>query len=83
MILEENWAVDPNRVRAFFSQQPDAEKIPEGFIVDGCTVTLMEVEGTLLGKWKQLRTYIRIEGEDDAVSALYRRFFLTFVSAGG
>ena len=83
MILEENWAIAPSRVRLFFSQQPGAQEIPDGYLIDGCTVTLEEVESTLLGKWKQLRTCIRIEGEDDAVHILYRRFFLTFVSAGG
>ena len=83
MILEENWAIAPVRVRAFFAEQPDTQQIQKGYLVDGCTVTLEEVESTLLGKWKQLRTCIRIEGEDAAVSALYRRFFLTFLSAGG
>ena len=83
MIIEENWAIEPARVRAFFAEQPDAVKIPDGFCVNGCTVTLSETEGSLLGKWAIRRTCIRLEGEDDAVNALYRRFFLTFLSAGG
>ena len=40
MIIEENWAIEPSRVRAFFVEQSDAVEIPEGFCVNGCNVTL-------------------------------------------
>ena len=83
MIIEENWAVDPRRVREFFTGQPDASKIPEGYSVGGCTVTIAETEGSLLGKWAIQRTCIRFEGEETEVKELHRRFFLRVLSAGG
>ena len=83
MTIEENWAIEPARVRAFFVEQPDTVEIPEGFCVNGCTVTLSETEGSLLGKWAIRRTCIRVEGEETAVEEVHRRFFLRFLSAGG
>ena len=83
MIIEENWAIEPSRVRTFFTEQPDAVEIPEGFCVNGCTVTLSETEGSLLGKWAIRRTCIRFEGEEADVKEVHRRFFLRFLSAGG
>ena len=81
MILEENWAVAPARVRAFFAGQEDCTQTPEGFSLGGCTVTLTGAEGNLLGKWAIPRSIVRFEGEEDAVKSVYRRFFLTFLSA--
>ena len=83
MIIEENWAIEPSRVRAFFAELHDAAEIPEGFSINGCTVTLTETEGSLLGKWGIRRTCIRFEGENAKVQDVYRRFFLRFLSAGG
>ena len=83
MTIEENWAIEPARVRAFFVEQPDAVKVPEGFCVGGCTVTLSEAEGSLLGKWAIRRTNVRFEGDEAAVKEVYRRFFLRFLSMGG
>ena len=83
MIIEENWAVDPRRVREFFAEQPDAVEMPKGFSVGDCTVTIAEAEGSLLGKWAIQRTCIRFEGEETEVKELHRRFFLRFLSAGG
>ena len=83
MVKEENWAIDPERVRAFFAEQPDAEATADGFRLNGCRVTLTPVSGVLLGKWAMPRTLIRFEGNKEAVEAVYRRFFLRFLSAGG
>ena len=83
MIIEENWAVEPHRVRCFFAEQPDADECPGGYLVGGCVVTLAETEGRLLGKWAIRRTKIRFEGDEPAVKEVYHRFFLRFLSAGG
>ena len=83
MILEENWAVDPRRVRDFFIQQDGCIPTLSGFLMEGCAITLTEAEGTLLGKWPIRRSILRFEGTEDAVQAAYRRFFLAFLSAGG
>ena len=83
MIIEENWAIDPKRVRDFFASQPDGVQTPEGVAINGCTVSLQETEGSLIGKWAIRRTCVRFEGEEAAVKEVYRRFFLRFLSAGG
>ena len=83
MILEENWAVDPDRVRDFFASLHGCIPTAEGFRLDGYTVTLTEAAGSLLGRWPMRRTILRLEGEDSAVKAAYHQFFLTFLSAGG
>ena len=83
MVKEENWAIAPERVRAFFAEQPDAEITEYGFQISGCRVTLTPVSGILLGKWAMPRTLIRLEGDETSVEAVYRRFFLRFLSAGG
>ena len=83
MILDENWAVAPDRVRAFFAALPGAEATENGFLVEGCQVRLTAIDGQLLGKWAMQRTRICIEGPDDAAKSLYRKFFLRFLSAGG
>ena len=83
MILEENWAIDPRRIRAFFEDQEDCVQIPGGFRLGGCTVTLTAAESRLFGKWPMRRSILRFEGDDNAVQEVYRRFFLTFLSAGG
>ena len=83
MTINENWAVNPREVRAFFAAQPGAVETEDGFLVGGCRVCLTAVPGTLLGKWPITRTQLQLEGEPEAVQALHRRFFLTFLSAGG
>ena len=83
MVIEENWAVDPERVRAFFAEQTSVATLENGFLLDGCAVTLTAAPGMLLGRWKTVRTMIRFEGEPEAVENVHRRFFLRFLSAGG
>ena len=83
MVKEENWAVSLRRVREFFAQQPDVSETPEGFRFQDCRITLTETQSTLLGHWDMPRTIVRIEGSDEAVLAIHRRFYLRFLSAGG
>ena len=83
MVKEENWAIDPARVRAFFAAQPGAVETTDGFLLNGCQVTLTEESGTLMGRWSIARTRLRFEGEPEALETVYRRFFLRFLSAGG
>ena len=83
MIIDENWAVAPERVRAFFGEFPYAQVTPDGFVLDGCVIRLTPIDATLFGKWSMKRTGVRMEGPEEAVEALYRKFFLRFLSAGG
>ena len=82
MILEENWAVHPDRVRAFFAEQPDVTPQLDGFSFGDCTITLTVLEGSV-GPWAMVRTGLRFSGPDDQVQAIHQRFFLRFLSAGG
>ena len=83
MVKEENWAIAPERVRAFFEEFSQTEATEDGFLLDGCEIRLTAIDATLFGKWAMKRTGIRIDGPEDAVKALYQKFFLRFLSAGG
>ena len=83
MTIEENWAVDPKRVRDFFAAQPGAVETEDGFWLEDCRIHLTAVPSMLLGKFPVTRTLLRLEGEQDAVKAVHHRFFLQFLSAGG
>ena len=83
MIIEENWAVSIERVQQFFTQQPDILQTPEGFEYADCRITLTGTQSTILGHWNMPRTWVRMEGSDEDVRAIHRRFYLRFLSAGG
>ena len=83
MHRDENWAVDAARIRAFFREQADVQEERDIFIFNKCTVTLIPLSGNAMGKWQIPRTQIIFEGDEDDVQAIYRRFFLRFLSAGG
>ncbi len=83
MILEENWSISPQRIEQFLLTQPDVTKTATGFQYRTCQIILNPVQGTLMGKWQQQRTLIRMEGEDTDTKQIQRRIFLQFLSAGG
>ena len=83
MIIDENWAIAPERSQAFFEELPGAVPTADGFEVDGCQIRLTSVDSTLFGKWTMKRTQIHMEGPDGPLNAIYRKFFLRFLSAGG
>ena len=56
MIIEENWAVSPERIRAFFEEFPQVEATEDGFLLDGCEIRLTAIDATLFGKWAMKRT---------------------------
>ena len=82
MTIEENWAVAMERVQAFFAQQPDVTTTRNGFLYGDCRITLVVLDGQM-GPWAMPRTLIRIEGPEAEAKAIYHRFFLRFLSAGG
>ena len=82
MTVEENWAVAAERVRDYFVQEMNAKLVSDGLLCDGCRISLSPCEGKV-GIWKIPRTQIRIEGPDEDVKALYHRFYIRFISAGG
>ena len=83
MILEENWSISPERIRHFLLAQPDIVQTEEDFQYHSCRISLIPVQGNLMGKWPHTRTILHIEGSDTDVQEIHRRIFLQFLSAGG
>jgi hypothetical protein len=68
MKYDEVWAVDAKRIEAFFEENPgDAAVIP--------------LPDRTLGSMTMPQTRIIISGEN--ADELYRRFYLSFMTAGG
>ena len=82
MVLQENWGVSVSHAEAFFAAQPDVEQTADGFRFGSCRITL-QAGTNQVGPWTQVRTVLSLEGEEDDVRRIYRRFFLRFLSAGG
>ena len=89
MKITETWAVDIRRIEKYFLSQ-DAVPLPDGiteevkcFRCDVCTVRLTPLSMHPVGPVKVPRTLLEISGEEEAAKALYSRFFLRFISAGG
>lgn len=68
MVYDEVWAVDAERIRAFFSKSPG-------------DVTVIQLADRTLGSMTVPQTRIIISGEN--ADELYRRFYLSFMTAGG
>ena len=83
MRKEENWAVDTNRICAFFREQADVREENGIFTFGSCFITLIPQSGDAMNKWAIPRTVLIFEGNEDDVQAIHRRFFLRFLSAGG
>jgi len=81
--INENWAVAPQRISAFFREQPDMQADGDGFRYRSCIITLEAVPGQAMGKWAIPRTQVVFEGCDEDVREIHHRFFLRFLSAGG
>ena len=89
MKITETWAVDIRRIEKFFLSQ-DAAPLSDGMTEEAkcfrcgvCTVRLTPLAMHPVGPVKVPRTLLEISGEEDAAKALYNRFFLRFISAGG
>ena len=83
MLIDENWSISIDRIRTFFAQQPDVSVTAEGFCYRDCRVTLSEVSGEVMNRWPIPRTRVQMEGSKEDVKAIYQRFYLRFLSAGG
>ena len=83
MVLDENWGIGIGRIRAFFSAQPDVTVDGEEFLFGGCRIILTPITGHYLGPWEMPRTRVRMEGPEEDVRTIHRRFYLRFLSAGG
>ena len=83
MHRDENWAVDAERIRAFFRSQADVREQEGVFLFGSCRITLLPQTGSAMNKWALARTRILFDGDDQDVRDIHRRFFLRFLSAGG
>ena len=46
-------------------------------------ICLTDLPDRTLGRWSMPQTQVRFTGDDRDTAAIYRRFFLAFLSAGG
>lgn len=67
-MYDEVWAVDADRIKAFFREHPG-------------DVTVIPLPDRRLGSMVMPQTRIIITGEK--ADELYRRFYLSFMTAGG
>ena len=84
MKKEEVWSVSIDRVREFFRAQPDVTAENGDFYTfQAVQITLKALEPAKNGIFSASRTRIVMEGPEEEVKAIHRRFFLQFLSAGG
>ena len=82
MQLDENWAIDANRIREFFRYQNDVTEAEGLFFYKNCRITLTPLPPQT-GIFAVPRTEVRITGPEEEVRKIHHRFFLRFLSAGG
>lgn len=84
MTREETWAVSLPRAQSFFREQSDVTEEPGGLFRFGtCRISLTELAPSGIGIWAARRIRLRMEGETSDVEAIYHRYFIRFLSAGG
>lgn len=83
MTIQEVWAIPLERTSEFFRKQPGVVPNQEGFTWQESRIILTKLPPRPMGPWPIPQTQIRIEGPEEQARAIYKRFFMTFVSAGG
>ena len=83
MLIDENWAIGEERIREFFQSQSDVTETEGIFCYGRCRITLTSLPSTQNGIFVCRRTGVRMEGPEEDVQIIHRRFFLRFLSAGG
>lgn len=84
MYIDENWAVSLERIQHFFSEQEDVYCDIDGhYHYKNCIITLERKSPTLTEPISIARTRLIMDGPDDEITVIHRRFFLRFLSAGG
>ena len=83
MRRDEIWSVSLNRIMAFFDGQQDITKTTAGYQYQDCHITLTALPPKEAARFAMPRTQVVFEGSDAAVSAIYHRFLIQFLTAGG
>ena len=79
----EVWAVEQSRIAEFFQSLPDSAQKETDFVFGDCRVTVTALEPRRMAGLALPQTRVVFEGEEAAVSAVYRLFLPRFLSAGG
>ena len=82
MTLNENWAVNIERIDVFLNEQTDVFSHNGIYKYKDCIITLTPDTGNI-GAITVDRTQVCFDGPEDQVKEIYKRFFLRFLSAGG
>ena len=83
MRKDEIWAVSLDKIEAFFRQQPDVAEENGMFRCHDCRIVLTALPRKGEGVWQTPQTSVTMEGPERDVGAIYHRFFLRFLTAGG
>ena len=83
VIRSEVWAVEYTRVADFFCIQEDVLRTAAGFQYHRCRILVEQLPYRKMGALTFPQTRIVFEGEETDLKAIYHRFFMRFVSAGG
>ena len=83
VLLDENWAIETGRIREFFRCQEDIVESQNDFYYGNCRITLIPLPTAQESIFAVSRTRIQMDGPEDEVKKIHRRFFLRFLSAGG
>ena len=83
MRREEIWSVSIARITAFFDIQQDITKTTAGYQYQDCRIALTALPPKEAARFAMPRTQVVFEGSDAAVSAIYHRFLIQFLTAGG
>ena len=83
MHLDENWGIEITRIQRFFDAEADVFKEIDGYRYAHCQITLTAIAPQPNALIPIPRTRLEIEGPDEEVRVIHRRFFLRFLSAGG
>lgn len=83
MRKDEIWAISLELIESFFQRQPDVTETMHELRYESCRIHLTALPPKGENFWQMPQTRIVIEGPECEVAAIYRRFFLQFLSAGG
>ena len=75
--------MEQSRIAEFFQSLPDSAQKETDFVFGDCRVTVTALEPRRMAGLALPLTRVVFEGEDAAVSSVYRLFLLRFLSAGG
>lgn len=84
MEYREIWGVSAERISEYFSAQPCAlEDGPLRFRLGETSVILTRLPDNTVTGFAMPRTEVLISGHRESTEAVYRGFFMRFLSAGG